>query len=112
MLISQQGVKELLSLTGPAVGAAFGADYTIKEALIEQGDTFFAYTDGLTDATNPTDESFSESVFSTCQVWGSGARGNSRASSDAWRGCGGLIRPDAGAAQTGRPAQFTYEGHR
>ena len=60
MLISQQGVKEILSLTGPAVGAAFGADYAIKEALIEQGETFFAYTDGLTDATNSTDESFSE----------------------------------------------------
>jgi sigma-B regulation protein RsbU (phosphoserine phosphatase) len=53
MLINWHGAKEILRRTGPAVGAASDADYAIREVVIEQGDTFFAYTDGLTDTANP-----------------------------------------------------------
>jgi len=59
MLINKQGAKEILKLTGPAVGAASDADYAIMEVVIEQGDTFFAYTDGLTDTANPAGEYYS-----------------------------------------------------
>jgi serine phosphatase RsbU (regulator of sigma subunit) len=59
MLINWHGVKEILKRTGPAVGAVFAADYAIKEVVIEQGDTFFAYTDGLTDTANPSGEYYS-----------------------------------------------------
>jgi serine phosphatase RsbU (regulator of sigma subunit) len=60
MLINEHGAKEILILTGPAVGAAPDADYAIMEVMIEQGDTFFAYTDGLTDTANPAGEYYSE----------------------------------------------------
>ena len=60
MLINKQGVKAILKLTGPAVGAAAGADYAIGEVVIEQGETFFAHTDGLTDTINPAGEYFNE----------------------------------------------------
>jgi len=60
MLIDKHGVKEILKLTGPAVGAAADSDYAIMEVVIEQGDTFFAYTDGLTDTANPAGEYYSE----------------------------------------------------
>jgi sigma-B regulation protein RsbU (phosphoserine phosphatase) len=60
IVIDRHGVKETLKVTGPAVGAASGAAYAIKEVVIEQGDTFFAYTDGLTDTINPAGEYFNE----------------------------------------------------
>ena len=60
MLINKHGAKEILKLTGPAVGAASDAEYAIMEVVIEQGDTFFAYTDGLTDTANPAGEYYSE----------------------------------------------------
>jgi len=56
MLINQHGTKETLKLTGPAVGAVSDADYAIMEVVIERGDAFFAYTDGLTDTANPAGE--------------------------------------------------------
>jgi sigma-B regulation protein RsbU (phosphoserine phosphatase) len=60
MVINKHGIKAILKPTGPAVGAASGADYALGEVLIEQGDTFFAHTDGLTDTINPAGEYFSE----------------------------------------------------
>jgi serine phosphatase RsbU (regulator of sigma subunit) len=60
ILINQHGAKEILKRTGPAVGAASDAEYAIMEAVIEQGDTLFAYTDGLTDTANPAGEHYSE----------------------------------------------------
>jgi serine phosphatase RsbU (regulator of sigma subunit) len=60
MLVNAQGVKEILKFSGPAVGALADANYVIREAMIEQGESFFAYTDGLTDTENPAGESFSE----------------------------------------------------
>jgi serine phosphatase RsbU (regulator of sigma subunit) len=60
MLINQDGAKEVLKRTGPAVGAASRADYGIMEVVIEPGDTLFAYTDGLTDTENRAGEYYSE----------------------------------------------------
>ena len=60
MLIDRHGAKKVLQRTGPAVGAVPDADYGITEVVIEQGDTFFAYTDGLTDTANPVGEHYSE----------------------------------------------------
>jgi serine phosphatase RsbU (regulator of sigma subunit) len=60
MLIDTHGVKEFLRCTGSAVGAMADTDYAIKEARIEQGESFFAYTDGLTDTANPDGGFFSE----------------------------------------------------
>ncbi len=60
MLINQQGAREILKRTGPAVGVIPGADYAVREVMLDRGDTLFAYTDGLTDAANPAGEYFSE----------------------------------------------------
>jgi len=60
LLINEHGVKDTLTLTGPAVGGVSDADFAIREVMIEPGDTLFAYTDGLTDAENITGETFSE----------------------------------------------------
>ena len=60
MLVNAQGMKEKLKFSGPAVGAMADAEYVIREVIIEQGESFFAYTDGLTDTENPAGESFNE----------------------------------------------------
>jgi GAF domain-containing protein len=60
LLVNAQGVKEILKISGPAVGAMTDADYVIREVMIEHGESFFAYTDGLTDTVNPAGEFFSE----------------------------------------------------
>jgi sigma-B regulation protein RsbU (phosphoserine phosphatase) len=59
-VINQQGIKEILRVTGPAVGTTSGVEYATNQVVLEQGDTFFAHTDGLTDAINPAGEYFSE----------------------------------------------------
>jgi phosphoserine phosphatase RsbU/P len=60
MVINQHGVREILKRTGPAVGIAPDADYSISEVVIERGETLFGYTDGLTDTTNAAGEYFGE----------------------------------------------------
>jgi serine phosphatase RsbU (regulator of sigma subunit) len=59
-LINQRGIREILRVTGPAVGTTSGVEYATNQVVIEQGDTFFAHTDGLTDAINPAGEYFNE----------------------------------------------------
>jgi sigma-B regulation protein RsbU (phosphoserine phosphatase) len=58
LLIDKKGVKKILQRTGPAIGVLPDADYAILRLFIRPGDTFFAYTDGLTDSTNPSGEYF------------------------------------------------------
>ncbi len=60
MLINHSGLVRTLALTGPAVGALLNAEYTVQEIRLEPGDLLFAYTDGLTDTTNPSGEYFSQ----------------------------------------------------
>jgi serine phosphatase RsbU (regulator of sigma subunit) len=62
-VINQNGVKEILTVTGPAVGIAAGAEYTTDRVQLEYGDTFFAHTDGLTDTINPAGEYFNEQAL-------------------------------------------------
>jgi serine phosphatase RsbU (regulator of sigma subunit) len=59
-LINKNGIKHVLTLTGPAIGGRADADFNLREVIIEPGETFFAYTDGLTDAENTAGETFSE----------------------------------------------------
>jgi serine phosphatase RsbU (regulator of sigma subunit) len=58
LVINQQGVKEKLTLTGPAVGLATGSNYTVGEISFEPGEILFAYTDGVTDSGNLEGEYF------------------------------------------------------
>jgi serine phosphatase RsbU (regulator of sigma subunit) len=60
MVINENGMKAFLNPTGPAIGAASDAIYVIREVMLEPGDTFFAYTDGLSEMENATGEPFNE----------------------------------------------------
>jgi sigma-B regulation protein RsbU (phosphoserine phosphatase) len=60
MLVNARGVKEILKYSGPAVGAEADSEYVIRETMIEPGESFFAYTDGLTDTENPMGEFFNK----------------------------------------------------
>jgi sigma-B regulation protein RsbU (phosphoserine phosphatase) len=60
LLINSTGIKAVLTLTGPAVGGKSDANFSIREVTIEPGDSFFAYTDGLSDAENSAGETFNE----------------------------------------------------
>jgi serine phosphatase RsbU (regulator of sigma subunit) len=59
-LINQNGVKEILTVTGPAIGIAAGAEFATDTVQLEHGDTFFAHTDGLTDAMSPAGEYYND----------------------------------------------------
>jgi serine phosphatase RsbU (regulator of sigma subunit) len=56
ILVNQQGIKQTLDRTGPAVGGMLNAVYASKTVQLEHGDLLFAYTDGLTDAINVSGE--------------------------------------------------------
>ena len=59
MLLNPEGiVKTSLARTGPALGVYPDIEYTVNKILIGPGDVLFAYTDGLTDTTNPSGEPF------------------------------------------------------
>jgi serine phosphatase RsbU (regulator of sigma subunit) len=59
IMINQEGIRETLIVTGPAVGLLAGASFSTKEVKFEPGDTFFAHTDGLTDTISPDGKNFS-----------------------------------------------------
>jgi len=58
-VIGQNGVKESLLSTGPAVGMFHGAQFEYKEIQLQPGEILFAYTDGVIDARSPGAERFS-----------------------------------------------------
>jgi serine phosphatase RsbU (regulator of sigma subunit) len=59
-VISQNGVKERLLPTGPAVGIFQEAKFEYKEIQLQPGEMLFAYTDGVIDARSPSEERFSK----------------------------------------------------
>lgn len=63
LIVGHQGIRQILSLTGPAIGMIAHAAYGVGEVTVECGDTLFAYTDGLTDTTNAAGEYFSQQAF-------------------------------------------------
>ena len=54
------GRLERLEPTGGAVGLVEGAEFGFAEASLEPGDVLVAFTDGVTDARNPSREFFGE----------------------------------------------------
>ncbi len=59
-VIDQQGIRERLLPTGPAVGALPQAKFATKEIQLQPGDILFAYTDGVIDARTPDGERFTK----------------------------------------------------
>lgn len=49
-VIDQNGIRESLGPTGPAVGWIERAEFEYKECRLKPGDILFAYTDGVVDA--------------------------------------------------------------
>ena len=65
LVLDQNGIKESLLKTGPAVGVFPEAKYSYKQIQLKPGDILFAYTDGVTDARSPDHASFTkERLFS------------------------------------------------
>jgi phosphoserine phosphatase RsbU/P len=60
LVLDKNGIKHSLDLTGPGVGASSDAKYALREVILEPGDTFFAYTDGLTETENIVGDTFNK----------------------------------------------------
>ena len=58
-VIDQNGVKEELLQTGPAVGLIPHAEFRYKEIHLQPGEILFAYTDGVIDARSSYQKRFS-----------------------------------------------------
>jgi len=59
-VIDQNGVRERLLPTGPAVGTLPQAKFACKEIQLQPGEILFAYTDGVIDARAPDGERFTK----------------------------------------------------
>ncbi|GAI01681.1 unnamed protein product, partial [marine sediment metagenome] len=55
-IIGSAGVKQRLKPTGPAVGIMPHMKFSIQEVQIEPGDILLGYTDGVTEAQDPSGE--------------------------------------------------------
>ena len=58
-VINSAGIKARLAPTGPAVGAMPDSRFSIQQINLEPGDVLVGYTDGVTEARSPENESFS-----------------------------------------------------
>ena len=59
-VIDQNGVRERLLPTGPAVGTLPQAKFATKEIQLQPGEILFAYTDGVIDARTPNGDRFTK----------------------------------------------------
>jgi sigma-B regulation protein RsbU (phosphoserine phosphatase) len=59
-VIDQNGVRERLLPTGPAVGTLPKAKFAAKEIQLQPGEILFAYTDGVIDARTPDGDRFTK----------------------------------------------------
>lgn len=66
LVFNEQGIKEKLMPTGPALGLMSMAHYQIKCGKLEPGDTLLAYTDGITESRDLNGELFGESRLTDC----------------------------------------------
>ncbi|MEN8163656.1 MAG: SpoIIE family protein phosphatase [Acidobacteriota bacterium] len=60
LVVRANGETEWLSSTGPPLGLLPQSNFTAGEVQLQPGDTFFVYTDGITEAENPDEEEFGE----------------------------------------------------
>jgi serine phosphatase RsbU (regulator of sigma subunit) len=60
MVIRAGRLRERLTLTGTPVGAVSDMEFAIRESTLAPGDILFAFTDGMTDTTNPAGVNFGE----------------------------------------------------
>jgi sigma-B regulation protein RsbU (phosphoserine phosphatase) len=58
VVLRADGRTDLLERGGPLLGAIEGAEFGLGELLLEPGDTFVAYSDGVLECRNPSEEEF------------------------------------------------------
>jgi serine phosphatase RsbU (regulator of sigma subunit)/CHASE2 domain-containing sensor protein len=58
MVLCREEISERLKPTGPALGMMPDLEYQVDRIRLQPGETFFAFTDGLTDAQDPSGELF------------------------------------------------------
>ena len=58
MIVHSSGECTLLKRTGPALGIIPEAEFAVQEVQLCEGDLFFAFTDGASDALNPVGDRF------------------------------------------------------
>ncbi len=63
-VIDQNGIRERLLPTGPAVGLHPQAQFKYKQIQLRPGDILFSYTDGVIDARSPSEERFTRKRLS------------------------------------------------
>lgn len=60
VILNSNGIRQQLEPTGPVIGLFNEAKHKVNSAKLEPGDVLFAYTDGVTEAKNLSNELFSE----------------------------------------------------
>jgi sigma-B regulation protein RsbU (phosphoserine phosphatase) len=60
VILGAGSLKTRLTPTGPAVGLFPDVDFEMRQISLEAGDILIAYTDGVTDARNPSGERFTQ----------------------------------------------------
>ena len=63
-VIDQNGIRESLLPTGPAVGLHPQTQFKYKQIQLRPGDILFSYTDGVIDARSPSEERFTRKRLS------------------------------------------------
>jgi serine phosphatase RsbU (regulator of sigma subunit) len=58
VVLRADGRTDLLERGGPLLGAIEGAEFGLGELLLEPGDTLVAYSDGVLECRNPSEEEF------------------------------------------------------
>lgn len=59
-IINQDGIKQMLNSTGPAVGMMPNMKFKIQEVKLEPGEILIGYTDGVTEAKCPEGKLFTD----------------------------------------------------
>jgi sigma-B regulation protein RsbU (phosphoserine phosphatase) len=57
-VISNGELRQRLDPTGPAVGMLPDLDFQLRQVTLAPGDSLLLYTDGITDALNPSQQQF------------------------------------------------------
>jgi serine phosphatase RsbU (regulator of sigma subunit) len=60
LLVRRDGSMERLTTTSTAIGLFRDADFSVAEVALRAGDTLVVHTDGVTEASNETDEEFGD----------------------------------------------------
>jgi serine phosphatase RsbU (regulator of sigma subunit) len=63
LIVGASGARASLAPTGPLVGVMAEVRYAVRETEIRAGETFIAYTDGVTEALSPDNAPYTRRRF-------------------------------------------------